>query len=545
MSLPAKVRASKSRPVPAPDASAPLFRWLDRRGSGVLLHPTSLPSAFGVGAFDTAVDALLQFLESAGFDHWQLCPLGPTGFGDSPYQCFSSFAGNPNLIDPAPLVRAGLLTAGALDPLRRLPVASVDFGALYEHKRPLLFSAHQQWVRLGRPDLGYGAFAEFVAAQSSWLAPYALFSALKDHHQGAPWWQWPTAFRSFTSARGRVSSELATAAEAYQFIQYVFFGQWAQVRAKARARGISIIGDAPIFTARDSADVWAEPGLFQLDAASGQPTAVAGVPPDYFSADGQLWGNPLYDWPAHAKTGYAWWIERLRANFALCDIVRIDHFRGFEAYWSVPADAPTARTGRWVEGPGIDFFRAIRTALPEAKLIAEDLGLLTEATVALREATGLPGMAVLQFAFGGEADNPYLPHQQRPNCVVYSGTHDNDTTLGWYATSDERTRDHVRRYYRVDGREIGWDFIRSGYSSVANLAVFPLQDLLSLGSEARFNTPGKGQGNWTWRYTAEQLSRLQRETAPYLRSLAELYGRLPPKCATISGSTSSRASSST
>lgn len=545
MSSASKARPAKSKPVPAPSAPAALFNWLNRRGSGVLLHPTSLPSGFGVGAFDGAVDALLKFLDSAGFDHWQLCPLGPTGYGDSPYQCFSSFAGNPNLIDPAPLVRAGLLSASALDPLRQLPIASVDFGALYEHKRPLFFAAHRQWVRVGRPDLGYGPFSEFVAAQRSWLEAYALFSALKDRHGGAPWWQWPTALRSYSSARRQMTPELAAAAEAYQFIQYLFFGQWAEVRNKARALGISIIGDAPIFTARDSADVWADPGLFQLNAATGQPIAVAGVPPDYFSADGQLWGNPLYDWPAHAKTGYAWWIDRLRANFALCDIVRIDHFRGFEAYWSVPADAPTARTGQWIEGPGIDFFRAVHAALPEAKLIAEDLGLLTDATVALREATGLPGMAVLQFAFGGEADNPYLPHQQRPNSVVYSGTHDNDTTLGWYATCDERTRDHVRRYFRVDGREIGWDFIRSGYSSVANLAVFPLQDLLSLGSEARFNTPGKGQGNWTWRYTADQLARLERETAPYLRSLAELYGRLSPKCAPISGKTSSRASSST
>ena len=545
MSAKAKVAVARSdSPTQAP-LTGSSFGWLNHRASGVLLHPTSLPSVFGVGAFDGAVDSFLQFLSSAGFAYWQICPLGPTGFGDSPYQCFSSFAGNPNLIDPAPLVAAGLLPAGALDPLRRLSTAHVDFGALYEVKRPLLFAAHRQWSVRGRPDLGYGAFDDFVRAHRSWIESYALFSALKDAHGGAPWWQWPTSLRSFAQARLLLTPELSTIAEAYQFIQYLFWGQWASVRRKACALGISIIGDTPIFTARDSADVWTAPGLFQLDAATGQPTAVAGVPPDYFSADGQLWGNPLYDWPAHAKTGYAWWIERLRANFALCDVVRIDHFRGFEAYWSVPADAPTARTGRWVEGPGLHFFEAIRAALPHAKLIAEDLGLLTEATVALREATGLPGMAVLQFAFGGGADNPYLPHQQRPNSVVYSGTHDNDTTLGWYAHCDEKTRDHVRRYYRVDGREIGWDFIRSGYSSVANLAVFPLQDLLSLGSEGRFNTPGKGQGNWTWRYTSEQLTRLQRDTAPYLRSLAELYGRLPAKCDAISAKTSSRASSST
>jgi 4-alpha-glucanotransferase len=537
-------RASELPAAKSPAAN-PSFNWLQERAAGVLLHPTSLPSAFGVGAFDAAADRFLQFLQSAGFAYWQICPLGPTGFGDSPYQCFSSFAGNPNLIDPAPLVRSGLLPAASVEVLRRLPLAATDFGALYEHKRPLLFAAYQQWARAGRPDLGYGGFNAFVTEQSSWLESYALFSALKDRHGGAPWWQWPVALRSFASARKSVTAETSSAIEAYQFIQYLFFGQWRQLRAKAAALGIAIIGDAPIFTARDSADVWAAPGLFQLDQATGQPTAVAGVPPDYFAADGQLWGNPLYDWPAHARSGYAWWIDRLRANFALCDIVRIDHFRGFEAYWAVPADAPTARTGRWVQGPGLDFFHAVRAALPGARLIAEDLGLLTDATVALREATGLPGMAVLQFAFGGEANNPYLPHLHRANSVVYSGTHDNDTTLGWYATADERTRDHVRRYYRVDGREIGWDFIRSGFSSVANLAVFPLQDLMSLGSEARFNTPGKGQGNWTWRYTPDQLERLQRDAAPYLRALAELYGRLPAKCAANSGRTSSRASSST
>ena len=251
------------------------------------------------------------------------------------------------------------------------------------------------------------------------------------------------------------------------------------------------------------------------------------MPPDYFSADGQLWGNPLYDWAAHAAEGYAWWLARLRANFDLCDVVRIDHFRGFEAYWSVPADAPTARTGRWVTGPGLEFFRAVRAALPNVRLIAEDLGLLTPATLELRDATGLPGMAVLQFAFGGDADNLYLPHNQRANSVVYPGTHDNDTTLGWYATADEKTRDHVRRYLRVSGREVGWDFARVAYGCVANLAILPLQDLMSLGSAARFNTPGSSQGNWTWRYRPEQLRDLHEKSAPYLRELAALYGRAP------------------
>ncbi len=514
--------------MPPSSTSPTLFNWLDHRAAGVLLHPTALPSPHGIGTFDDAAHRFLDFLADAGFTYWQVCPLGPTGFGDSPYQCFSSFAGNPYLIDPVPLVRAGLLTDQAISPLRDLHPGQVDFGGLYQRKLPLLFTAHAAWRRQPRSSLPYGDFPAFRAAQSGWLEPYALFSALKDHFGGHPWWEWPEKLRSFAGARGAaVRKEVAARAEAYEFIQYLFFGQWAQLRARAASRGIRLIGDTPIFTALDSADVWTSPQLFQLDPATSRPTAVAGVPPDYFSADGQLWGNPLYAWEAHAAEGYAWWLSRLRASFELCDVVRIDHFRGFEAYWSVPADAPTARTGRWIAGPGLDFFAAVRSALPGARLIAEDLGLLTPATLELRDATGLPGMAVLQFAFGGDADNLYLPHNQRANSVVYPGTHDNDTTLGWYEQAGEKTRDHVRRYLRVSGAEIGWDFTRLAYASVANLAVLPLQDLLSLGSSARFNTPGSSQGNWTWRYRPEQLRDLHEKSAPYLRELAALYGRAP------------------
>jgi 4-alpha-glucanotransferase len=507
---------------------APLFSWLDRRSVGVLVHPTSLPSAYGVGAFDDSAVPLLEFFAAAGIEYWQLCPLGPTGFGDSPYQCFSSFAGNPYLVDPAALVQAGLLTETAVSPLRDLSADGVDFGALYQRKLPLLFSAHAAWRRDSKRPLPYGDFVAFQKKHAAWLDGYALFSALKDHFGGKPWWEWPQDVRSLAAAeKSPLRNEVAARAEAYAFIQYLFFGQWSQLRARAAKLGIQIIGDTPIFTALDSADVWTSPQLFQLDRRTLRPLAVAGVPPDYFSADGQLWGNPLYDWAAHEAEGYAWWIARLRASFELCDVVRIDHFRGFEAYWSVPASASTARTGTWMAGPGIEFFRAVLAAMPDAKLIAEDLGLLTPETIALREATGLPGMAVLQFAFGGGSDNLYLPHNHRVNTVVYPGTHDNDTTLGWYATTDETTRDHVRRYLRVSGKEIGWDFVRSAYESVANLAVLPLQDLLNLGSSARFNTPGKSQGNWTWRYRAEQLRALHQNTAGYLHELGSLYGRGP------------------
>ncbi len=491
-----------------------------------------MPGAFGVGTFDDAGVALLETLAAAGIRYWQLCPLGPTGYGDSPYQCFSSFAGNPYLIDPAALVQAGLLAESDLAPLRALPADRVDFGGLYEHKRPLLFKAHAAWRRDRSRPLPYGDFDAFREQHASWLAGYTLFSALKDHFNGSPWWEWPAGVRSLAAAEhSPLRASVQERAEAYAFIQYLFFGQWTRLRQRAAKLNIRIIGDTPIFTALDSADVWASPQLFQLDAKTLQPKAVAGVPPDYFSADGQLWGNPLYDWPAHAAEGYRWWLERLRANFALYDVVRIDHFRGFEAYWSIPAGSKTARTGRWVDGPGIGFFEAVRQAMPDAKLIAEDLGLLTPATMELRDATGLPGMAVLQFAFGGPNDNLYLPHNLRSNTVIYSGTHDNDTSLGWYATADEKTRDHVRRYFRISGNEIAWDFIRAAYSSVANLAVIPLQDLLSLGSEARFNTPGKPQGNWTWRYRPDQLNAFRNSSAAYLRELSDLHRRddLDPK----------------
>jgi 4-alpha-glucanotransferase len=440
------------------------------------------------------------------------------------------------LIDVLPLSAAGWVSAAELDSLSELPNSHVEFGALHQRKFPLLFQVWERWRQQGRPPLSGGGFEAFRREQAAWLDAYALFSALKEDQGGRPWWEWPRDLRSFASAqKTSVSSRLERRTEAHAFLQYLFFNQWRRVRMQAAAAGIEIIGDIPIFTALDSADVWAHPELFQLDPRTSRPTAVAGVPPDYFSADGQLWGNPLYDWPAHAASGYAWWLARLRAAFAFADVVRIDHFRGFEAYWSVPAGAATARTGRWIEGPGLPFFAAVQTALPGARLIAEDLGLLTPATTALREATGLPGMAVLQFAFGVDATNPYLPHNLRANCVIYPGTHDNDTALGWYQTADESIRDHVRRYLRVSGREIGWDLIRSAYASVAGLAVIPLQDFLCLGPEGRFNTPGQAAGNWGWRYRAEQLESLQRDSAAYLRELADLHGRLPVENAKPAG----------
>jgi 4-alpha-glucanotransferase len=512
--------------MPRSTPPTPLFNWLNDRMAGVLVHPTSLPSAYGIGAFDDEAFKLLDFFAQAGVRAWQICPLGPTGFGDSPYQCFSAFAGNPYLIDPGALVRAGLLTAQSTEPLRNLPAERVNFGAIYQLKLPLLFSAFDQWRKNPKRELPYGDFQKFRQEQAAWLGGYSLFSALKEHFGGKPWWEWPAEVRSLAAAQKTpLVKTLAVRAEGYEFLQYLFFGQWAAIRSKAASLDIAIIGDAPIFAAIDSADVWANPTLFQLDPVTSRPTAVAGVPPDYFSADGQLWGNPLYRWDAHAADGYAWWIARLRANFTLCDIVRIDHFRAFDTYWSIPAGSPNARQGHWAQGPGLPFFQAMQTAMPDAKLIAEDLGELMPSVIALREATGLPGMAILQFAFGSGADNLYLPHNHRANSVVYPGTHDNDTTLGWYAALPESTRDNVRRYLRVSGREAGWDLIRAAYSSVCNLAVIPLQDLLTLGAEARFNIPGTSQGNWSWRYRADSLQALRNGGSVYLRELAGLYGR--------------------
>ena len=513
---------------------APLFNWLDHRAAGVLLHPTSFPGPHGIGTLDHHATRFLEFLSKAGFSYWQVCPLGSTGYGNSPYQSFSAFAGNPYLIDLEPLVAAGLLQRSELAKLEALPADRVDFGAIWQHKWPALFFAAARFQK--KPvALPYGDFGAFCATQAGWLDDYAYFLALKDHFSGRPWWEWPAEQRNFEkAAKSPLRRSLAAKIFAHQFLQYLFFGQWRALRARAAALGIQVVGDVPIFVALDSADVWANPDLFQLDPATRRPTFVAGVPPDYFSADGQLWGNPLYAWPAHQKTGYAWWLRRMAATFDLCDVVRIDHFRGFESYWAVPAGSPNARKGSWEPGPGLELFRAIRDAFPTAKIIAEDLGVLTPGVIALREATGLPGMAITQFAFGGDAKNLYLPHNHVPNCVLYPGTHDNDTTRGWYAATDEKSRDHLRRYFRISGAEIAWDFIRAAYASPCRLAVLPLQDLLDLDSSARFNLPGKPDGNWEWRYRADQLENLARNSTTYLRDLGELYGRLAePKPAPV------------
>ena len=507
-------------------SQAPLYNWLNERTAGALLHISSLPSDTGIGNLGDGAYRYIDFLHASGMSVWQICPLGPTGFGDSPYQCFSAFAGNPYFIDLKPLLSEGLITNEEYARLGTLPRDHVDYGAIYHALWPILRSAYQRFKDSKKKQfLDYGLISSFRKAQSAWLEDFALFLALKEDFGGKCWLDWPTDFRSATQAKSqKISEAVRDTADAHVFYQYLFYAQLAKLRAYAGSQGVEIMGDAPIFVALDSSDVWANPELFQLNK-DGKPKAVAGVPPDYFSADGQLWGNPLYDWQVHQQTDFAWWIQRIKSNLEFYDIVRLDHFRGFESYWAVPAGEKTARNGKWTPCPGLQLFAAIRAACPEAKLVAEDLGIITEEVNALRHATGLPGMAVLQFAFGGEADNAYLPHNYDRNCVAYSGTHDNDTTIGWYQSLDEATQDHVRRYLGVSGDEIAWDFIRLAIKSSAHLAVFPLQDLMSLGSEARLNTPGAPVGNWQWRYLPQQLDSLQQNSSSYLSGLIQLYGR--------------------
>jgi 4-alpha-glucanotransferase len=513
--------------TPRTGTGGTLFDWLSSRSAGVLLHPTSLPGNQGIGTLDRAAVRFLDFLQAAGMSWWQVCPLGPTGYGDSPYQCFSAFAGNPYLIDLQDLVARRLLRADEVAPLAAVGTGAVDFGALYELKWPLLHRAFLRHRLANSPALGPEGFDQFKAAQASWLEPYSLYRALKDSFGGVAWWDWPDAARTYAGVPASLRTKLHDEVSAHQFYQYAFYSQWRRIRVEAAKRGIGIIGDIPIFVAADSADAWSSPGLFDL-GADGRPVAFAGVPPDYFSADDQLWGNPLYRWDVHAADSYAWWKSRLRSAFDMCDIVRIDHFRGFDSYWRVPLPAENAKSGEWRPGPGMDFFRAVGAAFPDARIIAEDLGLLTPSVEQLLADTGLPGMAVLQFAFGGDAKNPYLPHNLTRNKVIYPGTHDNDTTLGWYPTAGESVRDHVRRYLRISGNEVGWDFIRAAYASVANIAVVAMQDILSLGSEARLNSPGKPEGNWRWRLGDGEIEGLAAKgTSAYLADMAKLTGRVP------------------
>ena len=493
------------------------------RSSGVLLHPTSLPGPYGIGDAGREAFRFVDWLVSAGQSLWQVLPLGPTGFGDSPYQCFSAFAGNPLLASPEQLLAEGLLAKEDLAHAPRFPEGHVDFGPVIAWKNALLERAAERFARGGGGMRALHAeFEGWRHEHAAWLEDLALFMALKDAHGGAPWVEWPEPLRRRDGAALAAARERhAHAVFSHAFRQWTFFRQWAALRAYAATRGVAIVGDAPIFVAHDSADVWANPGLFQL-GEDGRPTAVAGVPPDYFSETGQLWGNPLYRWDAMAADGYAWWTGRLRAVLAQVDRVRLDHFIGFTRCWAVPAGAADAREGVFEPGPGPALFRAAGAALGRLPILAEDLGVLTPAVEALRDEFAFPGMKVLQFAFGAGAANTFLPHHHVPNSVVYTGTHDNDTTMGWWNAATEPERHHARTYLASPLHEPAWDFLRACMASVADTCVVPAQDLLQLGTAARMNFPGRPSGNWSWRLPHGALDAA---VASRLHELTALYGR--------------------
>jgi 4-alpha-glucanotransferase len=503
---------------------------LDVRASGVLLHLSCLPGRHGSGDLGVEARAFVDFLARADQRWWQMLPVGPPGYGESPYSAQSAFAGSPLFVSLDDLAEKGLCEAASLEPTVPLAQDRVDYVPMEAYRTRVLQGAFERWSARGEDS----AYERFCVQEERWLEDFALFRALKRAHGGVQWTRWVRDVklrepRAMTAARQELGRDVAFE----KFVQYVFHAQWSRLRAYARARGVGLIGDVPIVVAHDSADVWQNPHLFFLDA-EGEPTAVAGVPPDYFSATGQRWGNPLYRWKRMKKGGYAWWTERLRVMLRRFDAIRIDHFIGFQRYWRIPADRPTAAFGRWMKGPGADFFSAMKHALGDLPLIAEDLGAATPSVFALRDRFRFPGIKILQFAFGKD---PYaytfLPHNYSRNSVVFTGTHDNDTTVGWFhdegggwsTRSPEESqieRDRAKQYLASDGHEIHWDMMRAAFASVANLAIVPMQDVLGLGSAARMNRPGTETGNWAWRVAPSAFTQ---EVAARLSMLARTYGR--------------------
>ena len=491
------------------------------RSSGILLHPTYLPGPHGCGDFGPDAHRFVDWLADSGQRLWQILPLGGIGPGNSPYMSSSAFAGNVLMIDLGELRDRGWLDDADLASTQALSHVRVDFSAVIPYRMDRLARAAERFARSSSQQ-DRSEFEAFCRSQASWLDDYALFMALADHFEWRDWSDWDAGLaRRDASALIEAATRHASRIAFWKFCQWGFFRQWTRLKTHANNRGVQIVGDAPIFIAYQSAEVWARPELFELDAA-GKPTVVAGVPPDLFSSTGQRWGNPLYRWSAHADEGYAWWIERVRRTLSLVDIVRIDHFRGFAGYWEIPVDQATAEHGRWLPGPGAPLFDAIAQALGDIPIIAEDLGLITPDVNVLRKQFGLPGMRILQFAFDGGSGNHFLPHNHECDTVVYTGTHDNDTTIGWWDKATPREREHVTEYLRTDGREIHWDLIRAACGSVADMAIHPMQDVLGLGGEHRMNFPGKSSGYWEWRFTWDQVVPEQGER---LNALCTLYRR--------------------
>ena len=495
------------------------------RASGVLLHPTSLPGAHGSGDCGPSAYHFVDWLVAAGQQLWQILPLNGIGAGNSPYASSSAFAGNPLLIDLGELQQQGWLDAGEVAPVAGLQAQRVDFAVVMPYRMQRLAMAAQRFFELTLSDERRLAFDAFCRQQRHWLDDYSLFMTLHDVHGGQNWCQWQAALaQRDPEALANARTQHHDAVAFWQFCQWSFFRQWQLLKAYANARGVDIIGDVPIFVAHHSADVWAHRALFVL-RADGQPSVVAGVPPDFFSATGQRWGNPLYDWGEHAKDHYEWWVQRLRTILQLVDVVRIDHFRGFAGYWEIPASEPTAIKGRWRRGPGAALFKAIDQALGALPVIAEDLGEITPDVEALRKRFNFPGMRILQFAFGGDTTNPYLPHLHQPDSVVYPGTHDNDTSVGWWMQAGEQERGFVRDYLDTDGEDIAWTLIRAACASVADTSIVAMQDVLALPTASRMNTPGEAEGWWEWRL---QWADVQPWHAARLAALCRLYGRDGP-----------------
>jgi len=488
-----------------------------KRASGVLLHPTSLPGNYGMGSLGAAARSFIDFLVEARQTYWQILPLGPTGYGDSPYQCFSSNAGNPYLIDLDQLISDGYIVQTDIPEWNDADPGKVDYGTVINFKLGVLRKAFLKFD--AEKDSGY---AEFMQKHATWIGEYCLFMALKHKFGNKPWYEWEDDYRLRNmDILDAEKTELAEEMDFHAFMQFVFFAQWSSIKKYANDNKVQIIGDIPIYVAMDSSDTWVNPELFQFDENK-TPIAVGGCPPDYFSETGQLWGNPIYDYAKMEEDGFAWWIARIKGNLELYDLIRVDHFRGFAGYWSIPYGAPTAVSGAWVDGPGMKLFQAIQDALGEIPIIAEDLGLITPDVIALRDHFGLPGMKILQFAFDSSESNDYIPHNYVPNCIVYTGTHDNDTALGWFHSAKEADRRYMLLYLNSDGHDICKDLIRAAWASVARTAMVPMQDLLRLGNSARMNLPGSTVNNWLWRM---QPNDLRSELAEELMGLTMLYGR--------------------
>ena len=493
------------------------------REQGILMPVSSIPSRYGMGTFGRESYEFVDFLKKAGQKLWQILPLGPVGYGASPYQSFSTFAGNPYYIDLEFLIEDGYLTREECDACDFGNHENyIDYEKMYLQRFPLLRKAWERAVKKGletKKD-----YVAFLKKSMNWLDDYALYMALKDAFPGKCFIEWERDIRLREPlATAKYRRELADEIRFYQFQQYLFDKQWRELKLYANKAGVKIVGDIPIYVAFDSADTWAHPELFQLDE-SGMPTAVAGCPPDVFSSTGPLWGNPLYNWEYHQKTNYAWWMQRIGYCYELYDVVRIDHFRGFDEYWSVPYGAETAAGGHWEEGPGIELFETMKRKLGKKRVIAENLGFLTDSVVKLLEDTGYPGMKVLQFAFDANGESIYLPHNYDHNCVVYTGTHDNETTAGWITTRTEQDREFLERYLnRKRDEDLCWELIRTAAASVADIAIIPMQDYLALGNEARINTPSTLGDNWKWRMSKGAATD---ELAEKIYGLTKMYGRL-------------------